>query len=60
MEQTKTIRVSFTELAKSVSAEVKIEKTGENINNNETLEEAKKLFDEAFEYSRIKTMSKNK
>lgn len=58
MEQNKTVRVSFNELAKSVTAEVKVEATGENIDNNEILKEAKALFDEAHSYAKNKTMQK--
>ncbi len=60
MEQTKTLRVSFSELAKSVSSEVKLEITGENINNNDVLSEAKELFDQAFKYAKDKTLEKSK
>jgi len=58
MEQNKTIKIEFTETTKTVNANVKIEVSGDNINNNQILEETKKLFDEAHSYAKNKTMQK--
>lgn len=54
----KTIKVEFNEQSKAVVTSVKLEIKGEDINNDEVLEEVKDLFNKASAYSALKTMSK--
>ena len=59
MEESKTVRVDFNELAKSVTASVRVEVTGQDIDNDQILEEAKKLFNGAHQHAKDKTMGKS-
>lgn len=54
----KTVRIEFNELSKSVTTNVKLEATGEEINNYDLLVEAKDLFEQAHDYAKTKTMQK--
>ena len=55
----KKIKISFNELAKSVSANVEIEVTSESvINNEEVLKETKDLFEQAHAFAKLKTINK--
>ena len=56
-----TIKVDFNELAKSVTAEVKVELNEVEVNDEnltECLESAKALFEQAHNYAKQKTLQK--
>ena len=57
MEETKTVHVEFDELAKSVTAKVRVE-ISNCTDSKSVLAEAKELFEEASKYSHIKTLNK--
>ena len=57
MSQT-TIKIEFTETTKQVHANVKMEVTSEVVKGEDLLEETKKLFEQAQEFAKQKTISK--
>ncbi len=59
MENKKTLKVEFSESSKTCNATVKYEVEGENIDNDEVLRETQRIFNEAFQYSKQKTMEKS-
>lgn len=57
----KTVKVEFNEQSKAVTATTKIEVSDDNNTDYvSVLEDAKRLFDEAFKYSQEKTLIKAK
>lgn len=58
MEQSHTIRIDITEQQKAVTAAVRYEVSGDSLEANAILEEAKRIFNEAQAFTAIKSMAK--
>lgn len=54
----KKIKIGFREQSKAVTAEVDLTYEGTDQTNEEVLEEAKALYEEACKYSKLKSMQK--